>query len=111
MRHYFLKDMTKGWFIGNFEPSIHQTNDFEVAIKYYKAGDGEPAHYHKIAQEITVVISGEVEMCGKVFIAGDIIVLDPMEETSFKALKDAATLAVKIPGAVNDKYLKGLGSR
>ena len=30
-----LDDMTKGWFIGNFEPSLMKTNDVEVAVKHY----------------------------------------------------------------------------
>ena len=41
-----LKDMVKGWFIGNFEPSLLMTNDCEVAVKYYKKGDSEIAHFH-----------------------------------------------------------------
>ncbi|GIU68975.1 MAG: hypothetical protein KatS3mg002_0211 [Candidatus Woesearchaeota archaeon] len=28
-----LSEMTKGWFIGNFEPSLHKTNDVEVGVK------------------------------------------------------------------------------
>lgn len=31
-----LEDMTKGWFIGNFNPSLLKTNDVEVAVKSYK---------------------------------------------------------------------------
>ena len=29
-----LVDMVKGWFIGNFEPTLLKTNDCEVAAKY-----------------------------------------------------------------------------
>lgn len=36
-----LDDMTRGWFVGNFEPSLYITNDVEVAVKQYKAGDFE----------------------------------------------------------------------
>ena len=46
-----LSDMKGGWFIGNFEPSLFKTNNCEVAIKHYKKGDYESAHYHKIATE------------------------------------------------------------
>ncbi len=59
-----LDRMVKGWFVGNFEPTVIKTNDVEVAVKKYKAGDYEPAHYHKIATEVTVIVSGEVEMNG-----------------------------------------------
>ena len=33
-----LADMTKGWFVGNFEPSLWKTNDVEAAVKTYKKG-------------------------------------------------------------------------
>ena len=42
-----LENMLKGWFIGNFEPTLLRTNDVEVAVKEYKKGDYEELHYHK----------------------------------------------------------------
>jgi len=99
-----LEDMVKGWFVGAFAPTAFHTDACEVAVKTYRAGDSEAAHYHKIASEITAVISGEVRMCGKRWGAGDIIVLSPGEITSFTCLKDAVTVCVKLPGALQDKY-------
>lgn len=96
--------MTKGWFIGNFEPTTHATTDFEVAVKRYRAGDHEQAHYHKIATETTVVVSGRVRMNGMEFGADDIIVVEPWTYTDFLVLEDATTVVVKSPGANNDKY-------
>ena len=55
-----LKNFTKGWVVGNFEPSLLKTDDFEVAVKYYKAGDYEEKHYHKVATEITIISEGSV---------------------------------------------------
>lgn len=101
--------MFKGWFVGDFSPTLLQTDAVEVAVKEYKAGDGEDWHYHKVATEITVVVSGEVHMCGQTFSAGDMILLEPGEGTDFKALTDAVTAVVKLPGAKNDKYLRGEG--
>jgi len=102
-----LKDMVNGWFVGNFEPSLYKTNDVEVAVKSYKAGDSEQRHYHKIASEISVVIRGSAEMNGNVRKEGDIIVMEPGEVTDFKALEDTVNVVVKIPGANNDKYQRG----
>ena len=34
-----LKDMVKGWFVGNFEPTAFRTNDCEVGIKAYAKGE------------------------------------------------------------------------
>ncbi len=99
-----LSEMTKGWFIGDFEPSLLKTTAAEVAVKHYKAGDSEAWHYHKIATEFTVVISGAIRMNGVRYSEGDIITIPPGEGTDFEALSDTCTAVVKIPGAPNDKY-------
>jgi quercetin dioxygenase-like cupin family protein len=100
-----LDDMIKGWFIGNFDPTLIKTNDVEVAVKEYKKGDCEDKHYHKVATEITVVVSGRVRMNGIEYSKGDIIVIEPNESTDFEALEDTVSAVVKFPGASNDKYL------
>jgi len=101
-----IGQMVKGWFIGNFEPSMLKTNDAEVAVKYYKKGDAEQRHYHKIATEYTVVVTGRVRMNGVEYGAGDIIVMEPNESTDFEVLEDGTTnVVVKMPGANNDKFL------
>lgn len=105
MNHAKLSEMVKGWFVGNFEPSLFPTGAVEVAVKRYVKGDAEALHHHKIATEITVVVSGRVRMAGRVLAADDIIVLAPGEATDFEALEDAVTVVVKLPGASNDKYL------
>ena len=100
-----LEDMTKGWFIGNFNPSLLKTNDVEVAVKSYKKGDYEGRHYHKIATEFTCIISGRVRMNGTEYASGDIIVMEPGEATDFECLEDGTqNVVVKFPGANNDKY-------
>lgn len=106
MRIAKLEDMVKGWFVGNFEPTLLKTNDVEVAVKSYNKGDYEERHYHKIATEITVVTAGRVKMNGVEYNKGDIIVIKPMESTDFEALEDnTQNVVVKYPGVNNDKYL------
>jgi hypothetical protein len=105
MKKVDLNTFIKGWFVGNFDPSLIKTNDVEVAIKKYKAGDHEDSHYHKIATEITAIVSGEVEMNGIKYVADDIIVIEPLDRTDFKCLTDVVTVVVKYPGANNDKYI------
>lgn len=100
-----LENMVKGWFIGNFEPSLLKTNDVEVAVKTYKKGDYEAKHHHKIATEFTCIVSGKVRMNGIEYGAGDIVVMEPNESTDFECLEDDTTnVVVKLPGANNDKY-------
>ncbi len=100
-----LNNMVKGWFIGNFDPSLFKTNDVEVAVKRYKAGDHEQKHYHKIATEYTVIIEGEVEMNGVRYKKDDIVVMEPGDATDFTAITDSINVVVKMPGANDDKYL------
>jgi quercetin dioxygenase-like cupin family protein len=107
MKEAKLSEFTKGWFIGDFEPSIYKTKDFEAAVKTYAKGDYEAAHYHKIAAEFTVIVSGEVQMNGIRYAAGDIIMLKPGEITDFLALTDAVCAVVKTPCVKDDKYTAG----
>lgn len=100
-----LMGMTKGWFVGNFSPSILKTDDVEIAVKEYKKGDFEEKHFHKIAKEITVIGRGKVIMNGREFKTGDIITINPGEITDFRVLEDAITTVVKLPCVKNDKYL------
>jgi quercetin dioxygenase-like cupin family protein len=105
MKVYKLNNMQGGWFIGNFEPSIIKTNDVEVAVKKYNKGAYEESHYHKIATEITVVVEGTIEMNGKVYLEGDIIMIEPYDKTDFRAITNVVTTVIKFPGANDDKYL------
>lgn len=105
MKRDHLENMVKGWFVGNFSPSLYQTKDVEVGIKSFEEGFEDKPHFHKIGTEITVVVSGEVMMCGQVFKAGEIVVIEPFEVASFKAMTDCSLVVVKLPGANNDKFI------
>lgn len=105
MKKESLNSMTKGWFVGNFAPTLYKTKDVEVAVKYYKKGEHEGEHYHKIATEITVIVTGVVRMFGQEFCEGDVVVVEPGDVTSFSAVTDAITTVVKLPGANDDKYI------
>ena len=100
-----LDKMFKGWVVGNFEPTLYNTKDVEVAAKKYNSGDYEPLHYHKIATEITIIGKGKVLMNGKEYKTGDIITIKPGEKTDFKVLEDTLSTVVKLPCVKNDKYI------
>lgn len=101
-----LSQMIKGWFVGNFEPTLYRTNDVEVAVKKYKENEYDSAHYHKVATEITVILNGRAEMNGVVYEDGDIIVIEPNDVTDFRALDNGTTtVVIKLPGANDDKYI------
>lgn len=101
-----LDNMVRGWFVGGFEPSVYKTTNVEVAVQRFKKGDKEKSHCHRIATEITVLVSGKAKMRDRTFVAGDIITVEPGEFTDFEALEDSTTAVVKVPGALNDKFME-----
>jgi quercetin dioxygenase-like cupin family protein len=99
-----LDDMVRGWFVGDFEPSVIRMPEAEVAVQRFRAGDIEAEHHHRAAVEVTVIVSGRAIMCGREVTAGDILVLPPGTATSFQALEDTVTAVVKTPSVLGDKY-------
>jgi hypothetical protein len=105
MQQFNLKNFVKWWFIGDFIPTLLNTKDFEIAIKYYITWDHESAHYHAIAQEFTIVTSGVFQMNKKELRKNDIILLSPWEVAEFECIKDGTTIVIKTPSVKNDKYI------
>ncbi len=100
-----LGEYKNGWLLGNFNPAVIQTNDFEVCVKSFKVGDREASHYQVIATEVTVVLSGKVRM-GEVLLTEDeILVVEPGEIVDFEALTDCKVLGIKFPSLPEDKVL------
>ena len=104
MKHARLSEMMKGWFVGDFEPTIARSTACEVAVKHHPAGYCEEMHYHRVATEITLVVSGRVRMMGTILEPGDIMLLEPGEATAFSVLIDAVCAVVKLPSVRDDKY-------
>jgi hypothetical protein len=105
MKKFFLENMINGWFVGDFTPSAFSTSSCEVGLKRYVTGQREELHYHKVATEITLIVSGKVKMMDLTYGDGDIVVLEPGTPTDFEALTDVVSVVVKIPGVLGDKYL------
>jgi quercetin dioxygenase-like cupin family protein len=103
MKSFELKNFEKGWFIGKFEPTVFSA-DFEVGIKEYKSGDKEQKHYHKLAKEFTVIISGKVKMNDIEYIKGDIIQIDENESTDFECIEDTIVGGLN----TNNKFVKSI---
>jgi hypothetical protein len=99
-----LNDFTKGWLVGDFLPALINSKDVEVGIKYYKKGDKETRHVHKISTEYTIIISGKVLMNSSVYNEKDIVKVLPGEYTDFNCLEDTITLVIKTPSVIGDKY-------
>lgn len=101
-----LSGMTRGWFVGDFDPVLLRTPEVEVAVQHYPAGSREAWHVHQVATEVTVIVSGRARMNGREFGAGEIILIQPGHGTDFEALEDTVTTVVKTPSVKGDKYLQ-----
>lgn len=105
MKIFNLANMFRGWFIGDFEPNVYKTKNFEVGLLTHEKGEEWPAHYHKISTEVNLLISGEMIIQGETINPGMIFVLEPYEVADPIFLKDCKVLCVKIPSVPGDKYL------
>lgn len=104
MQIHKLNAMTGGWFVGDFEPSVVRTPHAEVGVKMYKGGDKEPAHVHRVASEITLVVKGSIKINGQWIFAGEMCLLEPGEAGEFECITDCTLVVVKTPSVKGDKY-------
>jgi quercetin dioxygenase-like cupin family protein len=105
IRHGELKDYFRGWFIGDFEPSILRTEDFEVGVLTHKAGEEWPSHYHAIATEYNVLLKGTMLVNGKLIEESQIFSIEPCETSRVEFLDDCTILVIKTPSIPGDKYI------
>jgi mannose-6-phosphate isomerase-like protein (cupin superfamily) len=103
MKKAHIKDFIKGWFVGNFEPSLLKA-DFEVGVAKHKAGEFHQDHFHKKAIEINVVLEGRMTINGEEFGPGDIFVLHPYEVSQAEFITDVTVIIVRDRSDPSDKY-------
>lgn len=104
MQVFNHSEMKGGWFVGNFDPCVFKTESAEVGVKSYKAGETNAMHYHKHSTEVTMIISGECRMGDYTLNAGDIMVIEPDEESDFEAITDCTLVVYKSASVAGDKY-------
>jgi hypothetical protein len=103
MKTYRLEDFYKGWFVGNFSPTIIKEN-FEVGIVKHIAGECHQDHFHKKCIEITAVIDGKISINGQNFGPGDIFVIYPYEVSQVEFLTDVTLVVVRDNSNPLDKF-------
>ena len=105
MKVFDIKDMKGGWFIGDFSPSVFKNPFFEVAHHTHEAGYVTPRHTHKIAQELTYIVKGKMNVSGKELCSGDMFIYEPNEVAEVVVLEDVDLIVVKWPSVPSDKYM------
>ena len=99
-----LSDTFRGWVLGDFEPSLFRTKDFEVGILKHPKGEKWAAHYHKVATEYNILVSGSMRLCEVELTAGDTFVLEPFEIADPIFHEDCTIVCIKVPSDTKDKY-------
>lgn len=99
-----IQDMKRGWLIGDFEPSILRTKDFEVGILTHKKGEFWSAHLHKESEEYNLLLDGKMEINGVLIEPGTIFIIEKNEISKPEFLEDCRVLVVKVPSLPGDKY-------
>lgn len=104
MKIHRIEDMYKGWFVGNFDPCVFKTTDFEVGTTLHPKGSKWEMHYHKKGTEITWLIEGKMKIQDTILEAGSIFVIPPYEIADPEFLTDCKVLVIKTPSDTQDKY-------
>jgi hypothetical protein len=108
MKSDTLNRMIRGWVAGSFEPSLVKTDDYELAVKYYKRNDKEASHAHFLSSEITIIAMGSVIINGVQYYERDIIIQERGDYADFECIsEEAITVVLRPDGSFpNDKHFK-----
>jgi hypothetical protein len=99
-----IKDFKAGWFIGDFEPALFRTKDFEIAHHFYPRGFKGTPHTHRVATEVNYIVSGKLIASGSSLGSGDIFTYYPHDVSNVEFLEDTQLIVVKFPSVPSDKY-------
>lgn len=99
-----ISRFTRGWFIGDFEPSLLKTKEFEVALISHEKNEYIPKHYHAMAIEYNVLLSGKMIINDRTIEPGEIFAFEKNEPVDAKVLEPSKVLCIKVPSVIGDKH-------
>jgi dTDP-glucose pyrophosphorylase len=100
-----LQGMVRGWFIGDFEPSLIRTAEFEVTILHFKKGERCAFHVHHEAVEYNHLVSGRLDFNGAIIEAGTTFIIPKDVLACPIYLEESIVVCAKIPSIPKDKEL------
>lgn len=100
-----IYNYTRGWFIGNFEPSILKNSGVELGYLSFKKGEQIDYHYHEHCKEINLLVKGKMIVNNKVINEGDIFIFDEMVPTFPIYLEDTSLVVLKNTYSNKDKII------
>ena len=106
-----IENYTRGWFIGDFEPSVLRTKGFEVGLLTHKKGEYWAPHYHKESVEYNLLVSGSMTIQNKLLNPGDLFVFEKGEiRLNVNDLLNQSAVFYQDQNG-NNRYDKGADSR
>jgi dTDP-glucose pyrophosphorylase len=100
---YKLEDMFRGWYIGDFEPSVSKQSGFEVGYLLHKKGEKWQSHFHKNLNEVNLLVRGKMILNDIEIKENEIFVINKNIIASPIFLEDCYIICIKIPSMVGDK--------
>ena len=99
-----IKRMHRGWIAGNFTPTLHNTEDFEIAIHEYGPESEYVPHYHLKSTEFNVILEGEAVVGDTTLGKDSVFIIDPGEVCYVKYTKPTRLLIFRNHSDPKDKY-------
>jgi hypothetical protein len=100
-----IDDMTRGWSVGDFEPSFIRTNLFEIGILTHKKGEKWPFHIHDELAEYNHLLSGDMLINGIKYTSGDSFMFEKGHPAVPEFLTDCEVICIKVPSVPGDKRI------
>jgi hypothetical protein len=95
----------RGWLIGNFEPSIVKTPDYEIGLLTHGKGEQWGFHYHQSSIEFNILLSGHFLLNNIPISAGTVFIINKNVIACPKFLEQCKILCIKIPSVPGDKTI------
>jgi len=96
---------TRGWLVGNFEPSVIKTELFEFGVLRHKKDEKWGFHYHAETKEINILIQGKMRINNVLVEENTIFIFERNMISCPLFLEDCVVICIKLPSLPNDKVI------
>lgn len=97
-----MKEMKRGYFIGNFEPSAYRTDEVEICCKGASKYTLDAGYYRKKDVQFIFLNRGMAEINGIKYKKYDLIKFEPGEVINIFALTNIEMTIIRFPGTKGD---------
>jgi dTDP-glucose pyrophosphorylase len=100
-----LSKYTRGWLIGNFEPSIQKETEYEIGVLTHQKDEKWGFHYHRESIEINILLKGKMIINNIELNTGDVFTFNKNIIACPIFLEDCKLICIKIPSVPGDKFI------